>query len=791
MLKDLHYGIRMLLKNPGFTVVAVATLALGIGANTAIFSVVNAVLLRPLPFKEPGRLVSVQNAKLLYSLPGSRPRSLDWKDQVRTFEDAAHYRAGAVNVLVGDEPERIHAAQVSSSFFPTLGVEPLKGRWFLDEEGQPGKNRVVILSHGFWRRRLNSDPHVLGRRLILNSESVTVVGIMPASFRFPERAEVWVPPGIGDHTLFKQAVFFRIFARIKSGITLQQAQAEMDALSSQLQKDQSERIRLVALHQSLVGGKGSSLLLLLGAVGFVLLIACANVANLLLARAAAREKEFAVRCALGAGRGRLARQLVLESVLLALIGGGLGVLVAWWGLDLFVPLLSSEVPPLNTIGIDQWVLGFTLTVSLLVGILFGLVPASQARPDLNQSLKESGPILTSGSRHHRVRRLLVVSELALGLVLSVGAGLMIRTLVRLYAIDPGFEVKNILTVDISLSGARFLQSHQVAEYYREAIYRTGSLAGVVSAGAVNYLPLGGGASIGLSVQLEDKLALPLERRFAPGYRVVTPGYFRALGIPLRKGRFFGDRDEAQARKVAIINESMARVFWPRQSPIGKRFRINAPEQGWIEVVGEVGDVRHHGLQSGSDPEFYFPHAQMPSPFMSLVIRTASDPRALIAAARSQIHSVDKYQPVSQIRTMEQVLGESISSQRSTMSLLGIFAVLALFLATIGLYGLMSHSIAQRTHEIGIRMALGAEKTDVLRLVVKEGMKLAGVGIAVGMLASLALTRLLSSQLFGIPPHDPFTFLVVALFLTTVAFFACYIPARRATKVDPIVALRHE
>ncbi len=808
--QDLRYGFRMLARNPGFTAVAVLTLALGIGANTAIFSVVNAVLLRPLPYEEPERLVMVWNELTKEGLPQlwfSEPELIDYRQRQQSFEGMAAFSGGGGNLTGRGEPLRVTAANVSANFFPLLRVDAFLGRTFTPEEDTPGNDRVIVLEHGFWQRRFGGDPAIIGETVSLSDNPYTVIGVMPSGFTFPDgTVDLWTPLAIdtadpngrGSH-------YLRVLARLKSGVTFEQASADMHNIAKQMEQDYPDYYRpdrawntyLIPLHESEVGEVRPALLVLLGAVGFVLLIACTNVANLLLARAAVREKEVAIRAALGAGRLRIVRQLLTESVLLALLGGSGGLLLAMWGTDGLVLLSPAGLPRLNEIAVNEWVLGFTLLVSVIAGVLFGLVPALHAsRPDLHNTLKEGGRS-AAGAGHHRLRGLLVVSEVALSLVLLIGAGLMIKSFYRLLQVNPGYRTENVLTFRLALPSARYAENHQVVGFYERLLEKISALADVRTAGAVSHLPLGGAYSSG-SVFVEE--LPPSSPHFPFGYfesdrRYTTPGYFRAMGMNLLKGRLLEESDHAEAPLVTVVDESFARRAWPAEpNPIGKRVAVNQTPDGeplWRTVVGVVRHVKNYGLDTEGREQIYFPHAQFPISTMFVTVRTGGDPVVAQAAVRNQVAALDPSLPLFNVATMEERLAESVAQPRFNVLLLGIFAAVALVLAAIGIYGVISYSVSQRTHEIGIRMALGAQPRDIFRLVVGQGMVLTLIGVGVGLAASFALTRFLESLLFGVSATDPVTFAGVALLLAAVALLACYVPARRATRVDPLVALRYE
>ena len=802
--QDLRYGLRTLRKSPGFTVVAVLALALGIGADSAIFSVVNTVLLRPLPYQDPDRLVMVWEDATKAGYPRNTPAPanyIDWREQNQVFEGMAAIANISFNLTGDGEPERIDGRRVSASLFPLLGVEPHLGRVFLPEEDQPGANRAVIMSYGLWQRRFGSDPDITGKQLTLNGESFTVVGVMPPHFQFPSREdELWIPIAFGpNESATRGGHYLEVIARLKHGVTLQQAQAEMNTIAARLQQQYPESntdvgATVISLHEQLVGDIKPALLVLLGAVGFVLLIACANVANLLLARAAVRQKEIALRIALGASRARLIRQFLTESLLLAAIGGVVGMLLALWGVNLLKAFIPENISQVKAITIDAYVLGFTLLVSLLTGLIFGLAPATQASNfNLNETLKEGGRDTAAGSRGKRLRSLLVIAEVAVSLVLLIGAGLLINSFLRLRSVDPGFRADNLLTMRIVLPRLKYPEQPQRTAFYAELLSRVEALPGVQAAAVTNWIPLvSQGDSVGFSIEGRPEPAagqIPIAVT-----RVISPHYFSTMGIQLLQGRQFNEQDRADTPRTVVINETMARRYWPGEDPLGKRITTGSPADpaSWRTIVGVAQDVRQFQLNADPRPQIYLPYEQ-PVFFQptNLVIRTGIEPLSLAATVRRTVWEIDRDQPVSNVRTMEDVLSESIARQRFSMLLLGIFAALALALAAVGLYGLMSYAVAQRTREIGIRMALGAQARDVLRLVVAQGLKLVLVGVVIGLVVAYMLTRLMSSLLFGVSATDPTTFIAISLMLLCVAVLASYIPARRATKVDPLVALRYE
>ncbi|HVG31967.1 MAG TPA: ABC transporter permease [Pyrinomonadaceae bacterium] len=806
--QDLRYGFRMLVKRPGFTVIAVLALALGIGANTAIFSVVNAVLLRPLPYKDPQRIVAVWEtnpqlgAEMRNRNEVAMGNFLDWRAQNQTFERMGALFYSNANLTGTGEPERLQSVVVTTDLFEVLGVQPALGRSFRPEEENVASPRVVVLSHGLWQRRFGSDPAVVGRNLTINGNQVTIVGVMPQGFQlqFPTsmQVEMWMPMRIDTATQAdRNAHYLYVLARLKEGVSLEQSQAAMTSIAGQLQQQFPETnadkgAHVVSLHKQLVGNVQPYLYVLFAAVGFVLLIACANVANLLLARVAARHKEVAIRIALGASRWRLIRQLLTESILLAAAGGVLGLLLAYWGIDLLVALTPGDVPRLNEIGLHAPVFAWTLLVSILTGVLFGLAPALQAsKPDLNESLKESGRT-SAGLERSRLRSTLVVSEVALALVLLVCAGLMIKSFMRLQQVSPGFESKNLLTMNISLPRQKYPDAQKANGFYNQLFERVRAVPGVESVGGVDPLPLSGSNGT-TSFVVEGGPMLALADRPEVGERSVTPAYFQTMRIPVLKGRAFTEQDRENTPRVMIVNEALARRYWPNEEVLGKRlgFEDDASKQTWWEIVGVVGNVKHERLDMEAKPEIFFPYEQSPRNFMSLVVRTTSDPSMMITGVRDQVLAIDKDQPVFDIKTMDQRLSKAVAQSRFIMLLLGLFSALALILAAVGIYGVMAYVVSQRTHEIGIRMALGAQSRDVLRMVVRQGMTLTFIGVAIGLVAAFALTRLMSSLLYGVTATDPLTFITVALVLSIVALLAIFIPARRATRVDPMEALRYE
>ena len=813
LLQDVKFALRILWKNRGVTLIAIAALALGIGANSAIFSVVNAVALRPLPYKDSERIFKIWgslNQEGLDELEASAPEYVDYTERLKSFERVAAYSTQGFNLTGVDEPERIQGATVTESLLPLLGVEPARGRVFRAEEDKPGGDDVAVISHGLWQRRFGSDPNVVGKQIALDGRTVEVVGVMPEGFYFPDKdAELWKPIAFDAELLApnnRGSHFLEVVGRIKPGVSFEQAQAEIASTAQQIGQDHAANYprgfgaKIRPLHEEVVGDLSFTLYIMLGAVGFVLLIACANVANLMLARAAARQKEVAVRTALGATRLRIVRQFLTESVLLALAGGAAGLLIALWGIDLLVGLAPAGTPRVHEVGLDGRVVAFTFGVSLLTGVLFGLVPALQAsKADLNESLKEGGRGAGEGSSRRRVRGVLVVTEFALALVLLVGAGLLVKSFMRVQEVSPGFEHANVLTMRLVLPQSKYEGYERQRAFFDSLLGRLRALPGVEAVGANNILPFtGGGGS--RSVLIEGRPVAQGDPLPEEQLRFVTADYFNSLRIPLLQGRDFTDRDDVNAPRVCVVSLSTAEKFWPGEEAVGKRIAYAGIGAGgdpkWIEVVGIVGDVKFRGLETEARPHIYVPVYQPlfeggGMPPLYVAVRTATDPAALAPAIRREVSAIDKDQPVASVKTMTERVSESVAQRRFQMTLLGIFACVALILASVGVYGVMSYTVAQRTHEIGIRMALGARPRDVLTLIVRQGMMLAVVGTLAGLAAAFASMRILNSLLYGVSASDPFTFGVVTSALFAVALIACVIPARRAMKVDPMIALRCE
>ena len=803
LLHDLRYAARTQLKNPAFTIVAVIALALGIGANTAIFSVVNTVLLRPLPYKDPDRLVMVWEDATKAGFPRDVPTNanfIDWRDQNQVFEGMAAISFDNFNLTGAGDPERLDGRRVSASLFQLLGVDPQIGRVFTAAEDQPGSERVVLLSYGIWQRRFGGDPGIVGKPLSLNGASYTVVGVMPARFQFPTSYDqVWVPIAFTPQQAADRTThYLKVLARLKPGVTLSQAQTEMSTIATRLQQQYPKSntdvgAAVTLLQEDRVSDIRPALLILLGAVAMVLLIACANVANLLLARAAVRQKEIAVRVALGARRQRLIRQFLTESLMLSAMGGIVGLAIAYGGLILLKSFIPENISQAREISIDFKVLGFTLLVSVATGVIFGLAPAIQAaRFNQSETLKEGGRDTASGGSGKRLRSLLVTAEVAISLVLLIGAGLLINSFLRLRNVDPGFRIDNLLTMKIVLSGPKYREADRRSAFYKDLVQRVEALAGVRSAAVTTSIPLySDGNSI--TMVFEGRPEPPPGQEPIIETRIISPEYFDTMGIPFLKGRQLTEQDTRTSPKVVVISEAMARRYWPNEDAVGKRIafgKVEKPED-WIQVIGVVKDVRQR-LIKDPKPQMYFSHQQ--TDFFApedLVVKTDVDPTSMAATVRNAVWQIDKDQPVSDIRTMEEVFADSIARQRFSMLLLAIFASVALVLAAVGIYGVMSYSVAQRTHEIGIRMAVGAQTGAVLKLAVSYGMKLVIIGIIVGLVAAFVLTRVMSTLLFGVTATDPATFTLISLLFVIVAAIASYIPARRATKVNPIVALRYE
>jgi putative ABC transport system permease protein len=794
LLKDLRYAMRALGRRPAFTAVVVITLALAIGANTAIFSVVNGVLLEPLPYAEPDRLVALRQSNASQPDAQISPGNfLEWQRQSRSL-DLAAYRTVSYNLTGEGNPERLLAGRVSSGFFKLLGAQPAWGRDFLAEEDQPGREKVVIISAGLWRRRFGGWGDVLGKSLKLDGEDFAIVGVMPSSFSLPDQREreLWTPIAFKDNeqTLY-QARYIDAIGRVKPGASLALAQSEMTAIAARLAQQYPDAnsgwtVRVAPLLDFVVGDVKTILWVLFGAVAVTLLIACGNVTNLLLARATTRQKEMAVRVALGAGRRRIVRQLATESLLLALLGGLAAWPLASWGLRGLLAAAPADLPRLATVSIDNRALLFTFAVTLLTALLFGFAPALQVlKFDSNPALKDQR---SRSVRQQRIGSLLIASEVALALLLLVGGGLLLRTVWKLNHVDPGFDDRNAVAVTIQLPQKKYAAPQQIARFSEQLVHQVSTLPGVEATGIARILPIVHDLPTGFYFEGAARTDNDLPQT---NYSAVSPEYFKAMGIPLIAGRAFTDRDTLEAPRVAIVSQTLAQRYFPNGDALGKRINVNTGPESYREIVGIAGDVKQNGLTRETKPHTYEPFAQAPNQFMTLVVRSTKDPASLVPAIRSQVLALDNDLPLQRVTTLDRVISNSIRRQRFTSVVLSVFAVVALLLATAGLYGVISYSVAQRTHELGIRVALGAQVKDVMQMVLRQGMTFVVIGELVGIAGAFALTRLLGGLLFGVTPTDAITFIAVVTILTIVALLACYIPARRATKVDPLVALRYE
>jgi putative ABC transport system permease protein len=808
LIKDIRFGARMLLKSPVVTIVAIVALTLGIGANTAIFSVVNAVLLRTFPYADPEQLVLVwekrQGGRTDQNVI-SLANFSDWREQNQVFSDMAVFFDRALNLTSDGEPEEVPGQFGTTNIFSVLGTNPLLGRTFVADDARDNAPSVVVIGYGLWQRRFGGDSNIVGRQITLNNRPNTIVGVMPAGFGWhiqrgnqPSKpADIWMPFQITNDMRIRRGRFASSVARLKPGVTIEQAKREMDTIGARLAQQYPDfnttwGVNVVPLRTQFTGEIRRPLLILLGAVGFVLLIACANVANLLLARASSRRKEIAVRAGLGASRWRIARQLLTESVLLSLIGGGLGVLVAWWGTKALVALSPPALIDLKGVRVSWTVLGFTAGLSLLTGIIFGLAPALEAtRFDLQGSLKEGGKNVggTAGGSH--LRNAFVVTQVALALVLLVGAGLLVKSFNRLQSVDPGFNSQNLLTMRVSLPSAKYDTEQKRIDFFQQAITQMRSLPGVVSVGAINTAPFTGLYS-GTTVEIAGAPKLPPEQELKTGVCVTDADYFQTMQIPLKRGRLYTQQETTEMRNVVVVNETFVNKNLGGADPIGKRVVIYMKQENVpTEIIGVVADHKHLGLDLPIEPMAYWPHAELPFGGMTLMLRTTSDPGAVASAARGVIRAIDPLQPIGEVSTMESLLSVSVARARFSAFLLTVFSVVALVMAAVGIYGVMSYTVLQRTHEIGVRMALGAQPRDVLRLVVTKGIVLGVIGVVAGLAASFGLTRLLATLLFEVKATDRTTFAAVSAGLFLITLLACYVPARRATKVDPLKALRYE
>lgn len=802
--QDLKYGFRMLAKQPTFTFIAVITLALGIGANAAIFSVVNSLLLRPLPYKDADKIVWIWEtnpSNNVFEETASPPNFADWKAQAKSLEVMAASARTAVILTNQGEPERIPGLAVTDGFFSVLKAQPKLGRVFSTEEDLPNAQRTVVLSEGLWQRRFGSDEKIIGKTITLNGNPCEVVGVMPKEFSNPrpdaQAPELWVSFRLDYAKANRRGDFLGVIARLKDGISIKQAQAEMDTITANLSQqypvtNTNWGARVLTLHERILGDVNKPLLVLMAAVCFLLLIACANVANLMLVRANGRRKEIAIRAAIGASRWRVFKQMLTESVVLSLLGGICGLLLAVWGVGVIVSLLPENMPRVAEITLDNRVLLFTLSVSLLTGIIFGLVPAWQAaNPQVGECLKEGGREGADGAKSNRIRNVFAVVEIALALVLLVGAGLMVRSFMNLQKLDPGFDSNRILTTQIQLPSARYKEDAQLSAFANQLIEKVNPLPDVESVALMSDLPLSGGSNyLGFGIEGKPQPpGAPMQDAIAHS---ASPDYFKTMSIQLKRGRLFTNQDDDKTQGVVVINETMAKRYWKSEDPLNKRITTADGVDGpWMTVIGIVEDVRHESLNENPYPQMYSPFVQQPSSLFYLVIKTKTDTSNVIGSVRNQVKELDSNIPVFNIKTMEEILSTSVARQRFSMLLILVFAVLALLLAAIGIYGVISYAVTQRQHEIGVRMALGARDTDILRMVIKQGFKLVLIGIGIGLVAVFALTRLIKTLLFGVSATDPLTFSAIAILLSVVALLACYIPARRATKTDPMIALRCE
>ncbi|MEN3368365.1 MAG: hypothetical protein V7609_508 [Verrucomicrobiota bacterium] len=800
MLNDLRYALRQLIKAPSFTIVAILTLALGIGACSAIFSVVNTVLLRPLDYPEPDRIVIIRETNLpqFPEFSVAPPNYIDWEKQTKSYGYLAAYSGAGVNLTGEGEPQRLVGVKATAHYFDVMGVKPILGRMLLPEEDAPGKNHVVVLSYPFWQRVFGGARDVVGKAIQLNGEPYNVVGVAPVGFGLTSKVDVWMPMAFKPDETANDARgghYINVVGRLRPGVTVAQARAELEVLAAQLAKQYPDSnkgwgIFMMPLQDYGVRDVKPVLYTLLGAVGCVLLIACANLANLLLARATARHREISIRAALGASRGRLVRQLLTESVVLSLCGGVAGLLLARWGLDALLVLAPTSLPRVTEIHLDSGVLIFSLALSILTGLLFGIAPAwLAARADVNEALKQGSRGSTEGGARGRLRSALVVIEVTFALMLLGGAGLLARSFMQLAHVDPGFIPENATLLRLSLPQKKYALPEQQNAFADALLDRVKTLPGVQFAGITHSMPLV--SDYVLTFNIEGRPAIDPSDLPSTNYYAVTPDYFRAIGIRLVRGRLFTPQDDAKAPRVAIVNETMARQHFPNEDPIGKRINISTGPDAWREIIGIVADIKQYGVDKATSAQSYDPFAQVPFSSINVVIRTNGSPAALLGAIRPVVYAVDKDQPIGTIRPLEEIMADSLARQRFAMTLLTVFSLVALVIAAVGIYGVMAYNVVQRTGEFGIRMALGAQQGDVLRLVLTQGGKLIGIGLVVGLAATLAASRAMGSMLFNTSAQDPLTLGMITLLLGAVALIACLLPANRATKVNPIEALRAE
>jgi putative ABC transport system permease protein len=809
LIQDLRYGFRMLVRTPAVTAVAIIALTLGIGANTAIFSVVHAALVRSLPYADGDRLAIVwENRRSGKGNPQNvinMGNFFDWKEQNTVFSDMAAFFDLNANLIGDGDPEEVPSQLATTNLFSVLGVKPIKGRTFAPDDGQTGQPRVVVISYDLWQRRFGGDANIIGRKITLNNQPNEVIGVLPPEVGWyvqkgsmlSKPPQIWTPWQVSNDLRERRGRFARAVARLKPGVTFEQAQNEMNIIGARLEQQYQQfnakwGVTVVPLRTQFTGEIRKPLLILLGAVGFVLLIACANVANLLLARAAARKKEIALRAGLGASRWRIARQLLTESLLLSIIGGVSGLLLAWWGTRALLALSPPELMDLRSTGVNVPVLLFTFALSLISGIAFGLVPAFEAsRFDINEPLKESARGVIGGTRAQRLRSVFVVAQVALALVLLIGAGLMIKSLSRLQSVDPGFQADHLLTMRINLPVRKYDSDPKLLNFFKQAIEQVRAIPGVESAGAINTIPFGGPHS-GTNLQIEGQPKRLPGQELSTGVCVTDVNYFQTMGIPLKRGRLFTQQEAMEMRHVVVVNEAFARENFPGQDPIGQRVTINMKDDNQpSEIIGIVGDNKHKSLDSEVEPMAFWPHAELVYSSMTLAIRTRGDSTSIAGAARNVIHQMDPEQPIGEVITMNGLMARSVAKSTFNSMLLGVFSGVALVMAAVGIYGVMSYAVLQRTHEIGVRMALGAQRRDVLKLILKQGVILAVTGVLAGLAGSFGLTRVISTLLFNVAATDKATFAAVAVGLFAITFVASYIPAWRATRVDPLVALRYE